>query len=146
MGSGAVMRSTPRRDGPSGSRAEPWSAKPNLTFILESESLSLFIQPKACYGPRAYEGAPRMTSCRPVLLLALVATLPAACGRAPKPQPEDPAKVAARAASMLPADPRLAGLYRASCQNCHGHPESGAPPAGYHFAWDPRWAQGQPTL
>jgi cytochrome c5 len=86
-----------------------------------------------------------MTSCRPVLLVALAA-LQAACGRAPKAQPEDPAKVAARAATMLPADPRLAGLYRASCQNCHGHPESGAPPAGYHFAWDPRWAQGLPTL
>ncbi|MEJ0047697.1 MAG: c-type cytochrome [Rhodospirillales bacterium] len=47
---------------------------------------------------------------------------------------------------MMPPDPRLAGLYRASCQNCHGHPESGAPPAGYHFAWDKRWAQGLKIL
>lgn len=59
---------------------------------------------------------------------------------------EPPEKVAARAASMVPAGARLAGLYRASCQNCHGHPESGAPPTGYHHAWDPRWAQGLPAL
>ena len=83
---------------------------------------------------------------RPLIGLALLAAGPAACNRAPKAQAEDSAKVAARAASMLPSDPRLAGLYRASCQNCHGHPESGAPPAGYRYAWDPRWAQGLPTL
>jgi len=75
------------------------------------------------------------------------ALLLAACKRGPAPAPSEPAeKVAARAASMLPADARLAGLYRASCQNCHGHPESGAPPVGYHFAWDPRWRQGIDSL
>jgi len=67
----------------------------------------------------------------------------AGCKRAAE---EPAAQVAARAASMLPSDVRLAGLYRASCQNCHGHPESGAPPAGYHFAWDARWKQGLDTL
>ena len=73
-----------------------------------------------------------------------VALLLAACGK--QAEPEDPAKVAARAAAMMPGDARLAGLYRASCQNCHAHPESGAPPAGYHYAWDKRWAQGLPVL
>jgi cytochrome c5 len=75
-------------------------------------------------------------------VLALVAL--AGCGR--KAPQEDAAKVAARAASMMPADARLAGLYQASCQNCHGHPESGAPPTGYHFAWDPRWEKGMDAL
>jgi cytochrome c5 len=68
----------------------------------------------------------------------------AACGK--KAPQEDAAKVAARAASMLPGDARLAGLYRSSCQNCHAHPDSGAPPVGYHYALDPRWQQGLPTL
>ncbi len=83
-----------------------------------------------------------------LLLFPALLALPllAGCKRAPQAAPEDAAKVATRAAGMLPPDARLAGLYRASCQNCHGHPESGAPPAGYHFAWDPRWAQGETTL
>jgi len=70
----------------------------------------------------------------------------AGCKRAPSARAEPPEVVAARAASMLPHDARLAGLYRASCQNCHGNPQSGAPPAGYHAAWDPRWSQGLPVL
>ena len=78
-----------------------------------------------------------------IAAIAAMAAL-AACGQ--KAQPEDPAKVAARAASMLPANPRLVGLYKSSCQNCHGHAASGAPPAGYHYAWDPRWQQGLPAL
>jgi cytochrome c5 len=68
----------------------------------------------------------------------------AGCGKTA--QPEDPAKVAARAATMMPANARLAGLYRSSCQTCHGHADSGAPPAGYHYAWDPRWDQGLTVL
>jgi cytochrome c5 len=80
---------------------------------------------------------------RSALVLAILASL-AACGKqAPK---EDAAKVAARAASMMPGDARLAGLYQASCRNCHAHPDSGAPPVGYHYAWNPRWRQGLPTL
>jgi cytochrome c5 len=76
--------------------------------------------------------------------LALTAACLAACSH--KPQPEDAAKVAARAAAMLPSDPRLAALYKSSCQTCHAHPDSGAPPTGYHYAWDPRWQQGLPML
>ncbi len=78
-------------------------------------------------------------------LVAVMAVL-AGLGGCKRAQQEPAAQVAARAASMLPGDARLAGLYRASCQNCHGHPESGAPPAGYHFAWDRRWRQGLDTL
>jgi cytochrome c5 len=78
--------------------------------------------------------------------LAAVATLVAlgACGKPARP--EDPAKVAARAAAMLPADARLAALYTSSCRNCHAHADSGAPATGYHYAWDPRWRQGLPVL
>ena len=84
---------------------------------------------------------------RTLWLAAVVALLPmAGCKRAPRAAPENPAAVAARAAAMLPSDLRLAALYRASCQTCHAHPDSGAPPVGYHYAWDPRWAQGMPTL
>ncbi len=80
------------------------------------------------------------------LLFFLLLTNLAGCKRAPTAQQESADKVASRAAAMMPTNTRLASLYRASCQNCHAHPESGAPPAGYHFAWDPRWAQGLPTL
>jgi cytochrome c5 len=81
-----------------------------------------------------------------VVVVLLAAAGLTGCKRAPRAAEESPAVVAARAAGMMPADARLAGLYRASCRNCHGHPESGAPPAGYHFAWDPRWAQGLAVL
>ena len=86
-----------------------------------------------------------MKPLRPLLCLALVFALfgTTSCKRA---APEDPAKVATRAAAMMPADTRLAGLYRASCRNCHGVAGSGAPPTGYHYAWDTRWAQGLPVL
>ncbi len=50
------------------------------------------------------------------------------------------------ATAWLTGCKRAPRAYRASCRNCHAHPESGAPPAGYHFAWDPRWAQGLPVL
>jgi len=80
---------------------------------------------------------------RTFLILSALCAL-AACKRGPAAEPAD--KVASRAARILPADARLAGLYRASCQNCHGHPESGAPPAGYAFAWAPRLAQGGDVL
>jgi len=81
-----------------------------------------------------------------LLVVLLAAAGLTGCKRTPRAAAESPQLVAARAAAMMPADARLAGLYRASCRNCHAHPESGAPPAGYHFAWDPRWAQGLPVL
>src|SRR5580698_6061507 len=41
MGSAAVVRSTPRRDGPSLSRAEPWPSFPSTLIILIRPSPSL---------------------------------------------------------------------------------------------------------
>src|SRR5580698_3336117 len=45
MGSGAVVRSTPRRDGPSGSRAEPWPLlfESNLQFPVARTSIFLML-------------------------------------------------------------------------------------------------------
>ncbi len=83
---------------------------------------------------------------RPTLILLAAAVGLAACKPAAKARQEEAGLVAARAASAVPADARLAGLYRASCQNCHGHPDSGAPATAYHYAWDERWAQGMPAL
>lgn len=58
----------------------------------------------------------------------------------------DPAKIAALARALQPADSRLAGLYDASCRACHGRPGSGAPLTGDHAAWDSRWSRGLPAL
>ena len=85
------------------------------------------------------------------LRIALLPTLLTAaclggCKRAARVPPEKAEKVAARTGSAVPGDPRLAGLYRASCQTCHAHPESGAPPTLDRAAWDSRWAQGLQTL
>lgn len=45
-----------------------------------------------------------------------------------------------------PADPKLARLYAQTCKACHTTPGSGAPLAGDKAAWQPRVAQGLPTL
>jgi cytochrome c5 len=74
------------------------------------------------------------------LTLALLAAGCARGGGAPSPE------AIARAASLRPADPRLAALYASACHACHGTPASGAPLAGDRAAWDPRWSQGVPTL
>ena len=74
------------------------------------------------------------------------------------------AKFSARAAILLGATLLLAGcgeektpepvnltsrqtsLYRASCQNCHNVPETGAPQSHDLAAWKPRMEQGNDTL
>lgn len=53
---------------------------------------------------------------------------------------------AAPAKAAEPADPRLAQLYDSSCRACHGQAGTGAPRAGDHAAWAPRWAKGVPAL
>lgn len=69
----------------------------------------------------------------------VLALLWACSGGAPA---EDPAKTAARAAAMTPADPHLAQLYASSCKACHGQPGTGAPLVGDHAAWKPRADKG----
>ena len=78
----------------------------------------------------------------PLALFAAFAL--AACQ--PGPPPPSPAQLAARAAAMTPADPRLADLYVHACKACHAVPGSGAPLAGDHDAWAPRAAKGMAGL
>lgn len=72
-------------------------------------------------------------------VLGVLLLLSACSGGAPA---EDPAKLAARAASMAPSDAHLAQLYASSCKACHGQPGTGAPLVGDHGAWKPRADKG----
>jgi cytochrome c5 len=75
------------------------------------------------------------------IVLVAVAAL-TACSPA-----SDTAKPAAAAiATALPTDQRLAGLYQASCKNCHGVPNTGAPLTGDESQWATRWDKGLPAL
>jgi cytochrome c5 len=73
-----------------------------------------------------------------VLLAAL-----AGCGRT---APADRAVLAARAATLAPADARLADLYLHSCRACHTVAAAGAPLTGDRDGWRDRWRKGLPAL
>jgi len=73
--------------------------------------------------------------------LSMLALL-AACGQ----ESPAPATGAAPATTLAPADPQLARLYDKTCRACHTAPGSGAPQSGDRKAWEPRMAQGMPTL
>ena len=78
------------------------------------------------------------------MLMLLAAAGLAACQPAgPK---ASPAQIAAHAAAMTPADPRLADLYAHACKACHAQLGTGAPQAGDHDAWGPRARKGMPAL
>jgi cytochrome c5 len=80
-----------------------------------------------------------------IVIVGLVGTLGlAGCSQSPPPAGRGDALT--RALAMTPADARLAGLYAQSCKACHTAPDSGAPLAGDHDAWAPRWAKGLPAL
>lgn len=68
-----------------------------------------------------------------------------ACGAPSAPKPPDAATVA-RAATLKPADARLAGLYAQSCVACHTTVDSGAPLTGDAAAWKLRLRKGMPAL
>jgi len=77
--------------------------------------------------------------------IAFVAALAfAACS--PAAPERTPAEAAAHALTMAPADARLADLYAQSCKTCHTVTDTGAPLAGDHPSWDPRWKKGLPAL
>ncbi|MDR3513040.1 MAG: c-type cytochrome [Caulobacteraceae bacterium] len=84
---------------------------------------------------------------RPATALALLtlAGLAGGCSRTPANAPPS-AEAVERAATIRPADARLAGLYASACHACHGQPGTGAPLAGDRTAWDPRWDKGMPAL
>jgi cytochrome c5 len=52
----------------------------------------------------------------------------------------------AQAATIAPADERLASLYKQSCKACHAIENSGAPLVGDRSQWNARWSKGLPTL
>lgn len=75
---------------------------------------------------------------RSVIACALAAGV-AGCG-------EQAGAPATGAAAVMPADPKLAKLYAQTCKACHTSAGNGAPQAGDRAAWEPRLAQGMPTL
>jgi cytochrome c5 len=62
------------------------------------------------------------------------------------PPPPSPAEIAARAATLKPADPRLAELYERSCKACHAEPRANAPLSGDRAAWKSRLVKGKSAL
>jgi len=74
-------------------------------------------------------------------VLCFCVMLLAACG-----QDAAPPTAPAAAATLTPADPKLAKLYAQTCKACHTSPGSGAPQAGDRAAWEPRAAQGMRAL
>jgi cytochrome c5 len=76
-----------------------------------------------------------LVSCAPLLF--------AACGG---PPPPSPAAIAARAATLRPAEARLAELYERSCKACHAEPRANAPLSGDREAWKLRLAKGKGAL
>lgn len=79
------------------------------------------------------------------LTLLLIAML-AACGKSSPPGEPANTTVAAAAVTAEPADPKLAKVFDQTCKACHTHLGTGAPQAGDRKAWEPRLAQGMPTL
>lgn len=77
-------------------------------------------------------------------LIIFCAAAVLACG--PKPAALSPEAIAARAATVAPADRRLAELYRNACHACHGQTGAGAPLTLDAAAWAPRWAKGEAVL
>jgi cytochrome c5 len=59
---------------------------------------------------------------------------------------EQHARALQQAATIAPADERLASLYKQACKSCHAIENSGAPLVRDHSQWDARWSKGMPAL
>jgi len=68
------------------------------------------------------------------------------CDREPAPSPAETAQAAVRAATLRPADERLAALYDHSCRACHANAQANAPLTGDRVAWLSRLKKGNPEL
>jgi cytochrome c5 len=68
------------------------------------------------------------------------------CHREPAPSPAEAARAAVRAATLRPADDRLAALYDHSCRACHANAQANAPLTGDRAAWRSRLKKGNPEL
>lgn len=75
-------------------------------------------------------------------LMIAIMTLAACSDQAPPAATQSTAV----AATLTPADERLAGLYKQSCRSCHSIGAGGAPLTGDRAAWDPRWVKGMDAL
>jgi cytochrome c5 len=111
--------------------------------------LALYHHPREVGQPRGADsvawGSIMSRSVGRLAAVVCATALAAGCAKPAQNQPPSPEAIA-RAASLKPADPRLAGLYASACHACHGQPGSGAPLAGDRDAWDPRWDKGLPAL
>jgi cytochrome c5 len=68
------------------------------------------------------------------------------CSRGSAPSPAEAARTAVRAATLRPADERLAALYDHSCRACHANAQANAPLTGDRAAWLSRLKKGEPEL
>jgi cytochrome c5 len=68
------------------------------------------------------------------------------CNRESAPSPAEAAQAAVRAATLRPADERLAALYDHSCRACHANAQANAPLSGDRAAWRSRVKKGTPEL
>jgi cytochrome c5 len=68
------------------------------------------------------------------------------CSRDSPPSPAETARAAVRAATLRPADERLAALYDHSCRACHANAQANAPLSGDRAAWLSRLKKGMPEL
>jgi cytochrome c5 len=68
------------------------------------------------------------------------------CSRESPPSPSEAARAAVRAATLRPADERLAALYDHSCRACHANAQANAPLSGDRAAWLSRLKKGMPEL
>jgi cytochrome c5 len=68
------------------------------------------------------------------------------CSRESAPSPSEAAQAAVRAATLRPADGRLAALYDHSCRACHANAQANAPLSGDRAAWRSRLKKGMPEL
>ena len=72
------------------------------------------------------------------------------CSRESTPSPaalaQAAALAAANAATLRPADERLAALYDHSCRACHANAQANAPLSGDRAAWLSRLEKGKPEL
>jgi cytochrome c5 len=68
------------------------------------------------------------------------------CSRESPPSPSEAARAAVRAATLRPADERLAALYDHSCRACHANAQANAPLSGDRAAWHSRLKKGMPEL
>jgi cytochrome c5 len=90
-----------------------------------------------------HDRIPAPSACGWFLGMSVVLAFCSGCGGS---RPVDRAMLLARAATLSPADPRLADLYQHACKACHIVATSAAPLTGDRAAWQPRLKKGVPAL